>query len=115
MVIGMDVIDKDAKADLLTIMENGLGKRTSVALFRGQTRAGQGAKVAKVTPKTGKVVFAQVIPQNSKEFIMTSKRGQVVKMEITSIPRLSRNTQGVILMRFSHANDSVASATCIEE
>ncbi len=115
MVIGMDVIDKDAKADLLTIMENGLGKRTSVALFRGQTRGGQGAKVAKVTAKTGKVVFAQVIPQTSKEFIMTSKRGQVVKLEITSIPRLSRNTQGVILMRFSHSNDSVASATCIEE
>ncbi len=115
MVIGMDVIDKNAKADLLTIMENGLGKRTSVALFRGQTRGGQGAKVAKVTAKTGKVVFAQVIPPSSKEFIMTSKRGQVVKLEITSIPRLSRNTQGVILMRFSHANDSVASATCIEE
>ncbi len=115
VVIGMDVIDKDAKADLFTIMANGLGKRTSVNLFRGQTRAGLGVKVAKVTTKTGKVVFAQVIPPTSKEFIMTSKRGQVVKMEIASVPRLSRDTQGVILMRFSDKNDAVASATCIEE
>ncbi len=114
-VTGMDVINKDDKADLLTIMENGLGKKTSVDLFRGQTRAGQGVKVAKVTPKTGTVVFAQVVPANCNEFIMTSKKGQVVKLEIASVPRLSRDTQGVILMRFSHANDAVISATCIEE
>ncbi len=114
-VIGMDIIKRDDKADLLTIMENGLGKKTSADLFRGQSRAGQGVKVAKVTPKTGKVVFAQVIPPTCKEFIMTSKRGQVVKLEIGSVPKLARDTQGVILMRFSHSNDSLVSATCIEE
>lgn len=115
MVIGMDVIGKSEKLDLLTIMENGLGKKTSVALFRGQSRGGQGSKVAKVTLKTGKVVFAQVTPVNCKEFIMTSKRGLVVKLEIASVPRLARATQGVILMRFSNAIDRVTSATCIEE
>ncbi len=114
VVIGMDVIGKDAKANLLTIMGNGLGKKTSVDLFRGQSRAGQGVKVAKVTPKTGKVIFSQVIPESSKECIITSKRGQVVKIELDTVPRHGRDTQGVILMRFSHANDSVTSATCIE-
>lgn len=114
VVIGMDVIDKDAKANLLTIMGNGLGKKTSADLFRGQSRAGQGVKVAKVTPKTGKVIFSQIIPEGSKECIITSKRGQVVKIDLDTVPRLSRDTQGVILMRFSHANDVVASATCVE-
>lgn len=115
-VINMDVIDKNAKADLLTIMENGLGKKTSVDQFRGQRRGGKGVKVAKVTLKTGKVAFAQVIPPNCNDVIITSKRGQVVKLELSSVPRRSRNTQGVFLMRFSNkAADHISSATCIEE
>ncbi len=113
-VIGMDSIEKDQKLFLLVIMQNGLGKKTSVDEFRGQTRGGQGVKVAKVTDKTGKVVFAQVIPPGAQEFIMTSKRGLVVKLAITSIPKLSRDTQGVILMRFSNTSDRVTSATYIE-
>ena len=96
-------------------MENGLGKKTPVGQFRGQSRGGQGVKVAKVTPKTGKVAFAQVIPLNYKTLIMTSRRGQVVKLELSSIPRHSRNTQGVKLMRFSNSTDRVTSATCVEE
>jgi len=114
-VISMDVIKKDDKTDLITIMENGLGKKTPVGQFRGQSRGGQGVKVAKVTPKTGKVAFAQVIPLNYKTLIMTSRRGQVVKLELSSIPRHSRNTQGVKLMRFSNSTDRVTSATCVEE
>lgn len=114
-VIGMAVIKPKEKLNLLTIMENGLGKKTTVAAFRGQKRGGKGAKVANITAKTGKVVVSQVIPPLGKEVIITSKRGQVVKLELSSIPRLSRATQGVILMRFSNPNDRVASATCIEE
>lgn len=113
-VIGMDVIQKGKNPDLLTLMENGLGKRSAVDLFRGQSRGGQGIKVAKVTPKTGKVVVAQVVPENGKELIMTSLKGQVVKLDLTDVPKLSRDTQGVILMRFSDGADKIASATCIE-
>lgn len=114
-VIGMDVIAKEDKPDLLTLMEKGLGKKTPAGQFPLQSRSGQGVKVAKVTPKTGKVAVAQVVTSTCKELIITSKRGLVVKLDITSIPRLSRATQGVILMRFSNATDSVTSATCIEE
>jgi DNA gyrase subunit A len=114
LVIGMDILDAKEDCYLLTIMQNGLGKKTAAKLFRGQQRGGQGVKVAKVTKKTGEVVFAQVIPNQCNEAIITSKKGQIVKLEIDSIPKLSRDTQGVILMRFSDANDHVASATCIE-
>ncbi len=114
-VISMDVLEENTNADLLTIMENGLGKKTQAKLFRGQGRGGQGIKVAKVTNRTGNVAFAQVLSDNFKEVIITSQKGQVVKLEISSIPRLSRDTQGVILMRFSNENDKVASATCVED
>ncbi len=114
-VIGMDVIAKgDTGAILLTIMENGLGKKTAATEFRGQSRGGMGVKVANVTEKTGKVVTAQIIPPACQTVIMTSKKGQVVQIDTMSVPKLSRATQGVILMRFSNANDHIASATCIE-
>ncbi|MBI2036409.1 DNA gyrase subunit A [Candidatus Microgenomates bacterium] len=114
-VIGMDLIGKGETMELLAIMEKGLGKKTPVSQFHKQSRGGQGVKVAKVTTKTGKVAVAQVIPSSCKEVIITSKRGLVVKLAITSFPKLSRATQGVILMRFSNPADSVTSATCIEE
>jgi DNA gyrase subunit A len=114
-VIGMAVVAKGEKSELLAIMENGLGKKTIVEQFPLQGRGGQGVKVAKVTPKTGQVAVAQVIPAGSEEVIITSKKGQVVKLPINQIPKLSRDTQGVILMRFSNASDGVASATCIEK
>ena len=115
-VISMDVIGKEDKtATLLTIMGNGLGKKTLASEFRGQNRGGMGVKVANVTDKTGKVTFSQIIPPTCKTVIMTSKKGQVVQIDVNAIPRLSRATQGVILMRFSHSGDRVASATCIEE
>lgn len=114
-VISMDIVHHDDKeALLLAIMENGLGKKTLASEFRGQTRGGMGVKVANVTEKTGKVTVSQIIPPNCTSIIITSKKGQVVQLETKSIPRLSRATQGVILMRFSKAGDKVASATCVE-
>lgn len=113
-VIQMDIFKKGDKADVLTIMENGLGKKTAIDQFKVQGRGGQGIKVAEVTAKTGKVASSQIIPPKAEEVIITSSKGQIVKLEINSIPRLSRATQGVILMRFSNQNDHVASATCIE-
>ncbi len=114
-VIGMAVVCKEDKLNFLAIMENGLGKKTAVGQFPLQGRGGQGVKVAKVTPKTGQVVIAQIVPDNCEEVIITSKKGQIVKLTTESIPKLSRDTQGVILMRFSDSNDKVASATCIEK
>jgi DNA gyrase subunit A len=114
-VIGMDVVTKGDEANLLVIMENGLGKKSPVKQFPLQGRGGQGVKVARVTTKTGQVVIAQVIPAGCEEIIITSRKGQIVKLLTEQVPRLSRDTQGVILMRFSDPNDRVASATCIEK
>lgn len=113
-VIGMDIITRGDNPDLLTIMQNGLGKKTEVKQFPLQARGGQGVKVAKVTERTGQVAVAQVIPPLANEVIITAIKGQIVKLALAQIPKLSRDTQGVILMRFSHTDDKVASATCIE-
>lgn len=113
-VVGMEVINKDTqKNDFLAIMENGIGKKTAISGFPKQHRGGQGVKVAVVTAKTGKIACAQLISAECQELVLTSIKGQIVKVRISSVPRLSRATSGVILMRFSHKGDSIAAATCI--
>ncbi len=115
-VVGVDVIasgDKDP--NLLVVAENGLGKKTRVDAFKNQNRGGQGVRVANINEKTGKIVYAAVLPNDGEGIIITSQKGQVVKIDIESIPLLSRNAQGVILMRFSKSGDQVAAATCVTE
>ncbi len=113
-VVAMEVIgSENKKADFLTLMEKGLGKKTNITGFPKQKRGGQGVKVAEIKPKTGKVVLSQMVPEGSEEVILTSTKGQVVKLPMKSIPQLSRATSGVILMRFTDKNDTIAAATCL--
>ncbi|MFA5829165.1 MAG: DNA gyrase subunit A [Candidatus Gracilibacteria bacterium] len=115
-VMDMDVIKSTSieHAELLVIMENGLGKCTKVADYRIQTRGGTGVKTANITAKTGKIVGAKMIDENSKgDLIIVSKQGQIIRMNLKSIPSQGRATQGVYLMRMN-GNDKVASTSVIE-
>jgi DNA gyrase subunit A len=113
-VVSMEIINEETKkADFLTLMEKGIGKKTNVSGFPKQKRGGQGVKVAEIKDKTGKVVVSQMVPADCEEVILTSHKGQVVKLPLKSIPQLSRATSGVILMRFNDKADTVAAATCL--
>lgn len=113
-VVAMEVVNQENKNnDFLTLMEKGIGKKTPISGFPKQHRGGQGVKVAQVTGKTGKVTAACIIPFDCQNLVLTSNKGQVVKLPIVSVPRLSRATQGVILMRFSDKTDGIAAATCL--
>lgn len=115
-VVSMDLVaNGDRDAELLVVAENGLGKRTKVSAVRNQNRGGQGVKIANLSAKTGDIIFSSMIPKNSVEVIITSQKGQVVKIPLKSVPILSRNAQGVILMRFSDKSDKVVSAALITE
>ena len=98
---------------VLTVTENGMGKRSPLSQYPIQKRGGVGVKVANITPKTGKVVLTQLVTHRNRQLIMTSKKAQVIKLPIKNIPTLGRDTQGVILMRFSKKGDQVAAATCL--
>ena len=112
----MDLVNGgDRDAELLVIAENGLGKRTIVSAVRNQNRGGQGVKIANLSAKTGDLIFSSVIPDKSTEVIITSKKGQVVRIPLKSVPVLSRNAQGVILMRFTDKSETVGSAALVTE
>ena len=109
-VIGMEVITDQisVRDQLLVIMENGYGKRTELKAFKIQKRAGKGVKAAKVTPKTGRIVSAQIVDPEQKELIVISKKGQIIRTELKSVSVLSRATQGVRVMKMDSADGVVS-------
>ncbi len=80
--------------------------------YRLQNRGGSGIKTANVTPKTGNLVASNILTGEEEDLIVISQKGQVIRTKISSIPKLSRSTQGVRIMKLE-AGDKVASATCI--
>ncbi|MBI5152586.1 DNA gyrase subunit A [Candidatus Peregrinibacteria bacterium] len=114
-VIEMDVVHRPKTAELLVIMENGLGKFSHVKNYRLQNRGGTGVKTANVTPKTGKVVGAKIVDETTEgNLLIISKEGQTIKIDIRNIPVQGRATQGVYLMRMN-CPDKVASISIIPE
>jgi DNA gyrase subunit A len=112
VVIGVDRIPKgESGLSLLTISSNGLGKKTDTKEYKTQNRGGSGIKTAKVTPKTGKLIVAKIIA-NEHEIIAVSQKGQVIRVDLSSIPTSGRQTQGVTVMKL-RAGDSIASITCL--
>jgi DNA gyrase subunit A len=113
-VVDMDLVKNPAEAELLVIMQNGLGKCTKVSDYREQARGGTGVKAANITEKTGKIVGAKIIQEHSKgDIIMVSKQGQLIRLNLKNIPSQGRTTQGVYLMRMNKG-DMVASTSFIE-
>jgi len=115
LVVSADVFsDQEFSKFLLVITEKGIGKKTKLSNFKGQHRGGKGVKVTSIDNKTGTLAFAQlIINEKDATIIITSAKGQVVKIPTTSLPTRSRTAKGVILMRFSQKGDQVVSATFV--
>jgi DNA gyrase subunit A len=91
-VCGMVVTD--GSGTLMTICENGYGKRTSVEEYRSQTRGGKGIIDIRATERNGKVVNLLSVTDED-EVMMITKDGQIVRTEVGGISVIGRNTQGV--------------------
>jgi len=117
-VVGIDIIfeGKPSKEEqLLVVMDNGFAKRTKVTEFKTQGRGGGGVKAAKITTKTGKTVAAFVVNAKlaEEDLIVMSEKGQVIRLPLKSVSVLGRATQGVRVMRFKVAGDTVANVTFV--
>ena len=109
-IAACDVIKKESAkiAKLLVATENGYGEMTKLDEYKTQGRGGSGIKTVQVTAKTGKLIEAKVIVDESVEMLAISKNSQVIKTEVNTIPTLGRATQGVRIMKLREG-DSVAS------
>jgi DNA gyrase subunit A len=110
-VIGMDNLKKNA--DVLSVTEAGYGKRTPTGEYRSQTRGGKGLINLKVTDKTGVVIGLKVV-RPDQELMLITTEGIVIRTNVDQISVISRNTQGVMLMK-TDTNDKVASMATMDQ
>jgi DNA gyrase subunit A len=94
-VIGMEVIDGDST--ILSVCENGYGKRTPLEEYRSQSRGGKGIYTIKVTERNGPVVGIAQVAEEDDLMCMTSA-GKVTRFNVAEVGIIGRLTQGVRLM-----------------
>jgi len=112
MVVSAMLI-KNPETDILTITENGYGKRTSLDEYPQYNRGGKGVINLKVNEKTGKVVSVLEVSEDEELMCITSN-GIVIRTSINEISRIGRATQGVRIMKVAD-DEKVAATTKIKK
>jgi DNA gyrase subunit A len=111
-VVGMDVLDEGAT--ILTVTENGFGKRTRTEEYRVQGRGGKGILTIKTTQRNGLVVYACQVTDPDELMIIT-EQGKIIRLKVADISVIGRNTQGVKLIDLAEGEKVVAVAKVIED
>ena len=110
-IVGMQVLSFGDT--VLTVTENGFGKRTSIDEYPVQKRGGKGVITIKTSVRNGKVVSILLVNKDDDLMLMTSN-GKIIRMPISGISVISRNTQGVKLVDLDE-NERVAGAAGLAE
>ncbi|HGE71327.1 TPA: DNA gyrase subunit A [Candidatus Poribacteria bacterium] len=94
-VVGMSVADDNAT--LLVVTEKGFGKRTDMSEYRRQSRGGKGIIAIKTSLRNGPVVGIKSVTDKDELIIMTTA-GMIIRLPISGVRTIGRNTQGVRLI-----------------
>ena len=95
-VVDMSVIKEDC--EVITMTENGYGKRSDINDYRMQSRGGKGVKAGVFNSKTGKLVSLKLVSEDEDLMIITSN-GTIIRVAAADISKIGRDTQGVRIMR----------------
>jgi len=111
-VVDMAVAEPDGT--LLTVCEQGFGKRTAMTEYRHQGRGGFGTINIKTTGRNGKVVAAKTV-RDEDELMLITANGIVIRFALHNIRPIGRNTQGVRMIRVDKGDKLVAVARVVTE
>jgi DNA gyrase subunit A len=111
-VVGMEVVGPHTQ--ILTVAENGYGKRTQASEYRIQNRGGSGIFTVKRTQKTGDVIGIKTVVDED-ELMVISNKGKIIRLRAVDIPIQGRSTQGVRLITLEEGERVVAVAKLAEK
>ena len=112
-VAGMAAVDADRHDWVLTVTENGYGKRSDLSEYRPQSRNGMGLVDIKTGDRNGPVVAIEAVTYGDHLLAM-SAAGQIVRTRVEEVSTVSRNTMGVIVMDLE-PDDEVVSVDIVPE
>ena len=114
VVIGLQSVTDNTALALVTVTENGYGKRTDIAEYRVQSRGGKGVITIKTSERNGKVVAIKMVDEDSDLMFITD-RGKLLRTRVRNIRTIGRNTQGVRMMVLENAELIVSVAKLAEK
>ncbi len=100
--------------EILTLTSNGYGKRSDVEDYRLQGRAGKGIKAGVFNEKTGYLVNLKIVNEN-EDIMIISGNGTIIRMHVSDISKIGRNTQGVRVMRLKDSTVATVAVAPREE
>jgi DNA gyrase subunit A len=112
-VVGMEVLEDDTQ--ILIVTKNGYGKRTPAEEYRVQGRGGKGIKTCNITDKNGSLVSMKAVTGEEDVMLITTG-GVLIRMAVSDISTMGRNTQGVRLIRINEdADEAVSTVAKVEK
>jgi DNA gyrase subunit A len=114
VVVDAEVIESEEQ-ELLTVSENGVGKRTEVNAYRLTNRAGSGVISMKLSRKTGKTVVGNVLVDESQDLMALTSIGKMIRVDMQTIRKAGRNTSGVTIVNVDKEDKVVSIAKCPKE
>ncbi|PKR83497.1 DNA gyrase subunit A [Heyndrickxia camelliae] len=110
-VVGMEILDENN--EVLIVTYNGYGKRTPASEYRIQSRGGKGIKTCNITEKNGALIAVKTVTGEEDLMIITAG-GVLIRMAVSDISTLGRNTQGVKLIKLGE-DEYVATVAKVEK
>ncbi len=111
VVVDMAIVKEEC--EVLTITENGYGKRTDLEEYRVQGRAGSGIKVGVLNDKTGNVVNLKLVNPLTDDVMIIADNGIIIRVKADEISKIGRNTQGVKVMKMKDDKAKVVAFTIV--
>ena len=105
----VDMIAIKAGKNLITVSENGFGKRVDPEEYRLQTRGGKGTKAGIFNEKTGKLVNMKLVGDD-EDIMLIASEGTIIRMRAKNIKKIGRGTSGVKMMRMKEGDRIVSVA-----
>ncbi|MBL7669946.1 MAG: DNA gyrase subunit A [Bdellovibrionaceae bacterium] len=114
LVIGMEIIERDTPKTILIVTSRGYGKRSAVDEYRIQSRGGVGVITQKTTDRVGFVVGTKLVGAD-QELIVSTDQGQIIRIKVSDISIIGRNTEGVRVITLDDKTESVSSLAAIDD
>jgi DNA gyrase subunit A len=93
------IVFESEKSEVLTVSENGLGKRSEIEEYRLTNRGGSGVIAMKMSDRAGKSLVGAVVVDEEKDLMILTKAGKIIRTSFEDIRTLSRNSSGVTLVK----------------
>ena len=113
-VVGMVCVNDPQTETIMVVSENGYGKRSDIEDYRKTRRAAMGVKTMNITDKTGRLVAIKVVTDEN-DLMIINKSGILIRLNVSEVRVMGRNTQGVRLINLTKKNDVIASVCKVQK